>query len=244
MYVVLVADSRLSLADSITLSSQKTFSYDQNYFFESIENLKNLITMNLWWKIITFLALNQLEANGLALSHHPVNSIGKGAFLSSTSFIKMSDDWSDFADLDDDDLPSYTIADENDPQELKAEIGDMMYAAPEVFSDAEPIFLPQGSVLELSEENVEGVLAACREEIGTLFGYSAENRGVGITGGVDFLYLDGPSVVVRLKGRFWHLRTTVLERVGAYIKGRIPEVIDVMVEDEWELSEEANNMAM
>ena len=138
--------------------------------------------------------------------------------------IRMSDEWADFADLDDDDLPSFTVADENDPQEFKAEVGEM-YAPPEVFSDAAPIFLPQGSVLELTEENVEGVLAACREEIGTLFGYSAENRGVGITGGVDFLYLDGPMVVLSLKGRFWHQRPTVLERVGAYIMGRIPEVI-------------------
>lgn len=44
-----------------------------------------------------------------------------------------------------------------------------------------------------------GVLSACREEIGTLFGYSAENRGVGITGGVDFVEMDGPVVVLSLK---------------------------------------------
>ena len=163
--------------------------------------------------------------------------------FSRSSQLSMSDDWSSFADLDDNDLPSYTVAEENDTQEYKAEVGEM-YEAPEVFSDAKPIFLPQGSVLELTEENVEGVLAACREEIGTLFGYSAENRGVGITGGVDFLYLDGPSVVLHLKGRFWHQRTTVLDRVGSYIKGRIPEVVDVTVEDEWELSDEANNAAI
>ena len=44
-----------------------------------------------------------------------------------------------------------------------------------------------------------GVLSACREEIGTLFGYSAENRGVGITGGVDFVEMDGLVVVLSLK---------------------------------------------
>ena len=76
-----------------------------------------------------------------------------------------------------------------------------------------------------------------------MFGYTAENRGVGITGGVDFVELDGPTVVLSLKGRFWHQRTTVLDRVGAYILGRIPEVIDVTVLDEWELTDEANNAA-
>jgi len=101
-----------------------------------------------------------------------------------------------------------------------------------------------GTVLPLTQENVLGVLSACREEIGTLFGYSAENRGVGITGGVDFVELDGPIVVLSLKGRFWHQRPTVLARVGAYIQGRIPEVIDVIVSDEYMLTDEANDAAM
>lgn len=131
----------------------------------------------------------------------------------------------------------------------------------------------------MSEENVQGVLAACREEIGyvqysrlsacsfalvlnsflplpfnemlakynnsrTMFGYQAENRGVGITGGVDFVELDGPTVILHLKGRFWHQRPTVLARVGAYLMGRIPEIVDVTVEDEYELSDEANNAAI
>ena len=100
------------------------------------------------------------------------------------------------------------------------------------------------TMLTLIKENVLGVLAACREEIGTMFGYSAENRGVGITGGVDFVDLDGPIVVLSLKGRFWHQRTTVLDRVAAYIMGRIPEIIDVIVEDEAQLTDEANDMAL
>ena len=98
----------------------------------------------------------------------------------------------------------------------------------------------KGSVLELSEDNVLGLLAACRQEIGTMFGYTEENRGVGITGGVDYVDMDGPSVILRLKGRFWHERKTVLARVGSYLKGRIPEIVDVMIEDEWQLTDEAN----
>ena len=78
----------------------------------------------------------------------------------------------------------------------------------------------------------------------TMFGYQAENRGVGITGGVDFVELDGPTVVLHLKGRFWHQRPTVLQRVGSYLTARIPEIVDVVVEDEWELTDEANDLAI
>ncbi len=101
--------------------------------------------------------------------------------------------------------------------------------------------MPQGSFLELSFENVQGVLAACRQEIGTMFGYSPENRGVGITGAVDFVDLDGTNVVLRLRGRFWHQRPTILARVEAYIKGRIPKVVDVVIEDPYQLADEAND---
>lgn len=97
-----------------------------------------------------------------------------------------------------------------------------------------------GSTLDLTEENVLGLLSACREEIGTMFGYTEENRGVGITGGVDFVEFDGPSIVLRLKGRFWHERATVLKRVGSYLQSRIPEIVDVEIEDEFQLTNEAN----
>ena len=51
-------------------------------------------------------------------------------------------------------------------------------------------------------------------------------------------------VVLHLKGRFWHQRPTVLQRVGAYLMGRIPEIVDVIVEDEYELTDEANDAAI
>ena len=101
-------------------------------------------------------------------------------------------------------------------------------------------YLYSGTVLELTEDNVLGVLSACRQDIGTMFGYTEENRGVGITGGVDYVDLDGPTVILRLKGRFWHQRTTVLARVGAYLMGRIPEIVQVEIEDEWQLTDQAN----
>lgn len=156
----------------------------------------------------------------------------------------MSDDWSNFKVLDDDDdldiaIDTRDYAAEEDSQEYKAQVGSGL-EPPDIEFDVEPIFVPPGSQLELDEDTVLGILSACREEIGTLFGYSAENRGVGITGGVDFVEMDGPAVVLRLKGRFWHERTTVLARVANYLQDRIPEIIDVTVEDEWQLTNEAN----
>jgi hypothetical protein len=160
----------------------------------------------------------------------------------STSLLKMSSDWSNFDYLDDDEdikIDTRDYAKEEDSQDFKAEIG-MALEGPSIENDAEPLFVPIGSVLELDEETVLRLLSACRQEIGTLFGYTAENRGVGITGGVDFVEMDGPIVVLKLKGRFWHQRETVLNRVGSYLRSRIPEIIDVIVEDEWQLTDEAN----
>jgi len=158
------------------------------------------------------------------------------------SQLRLSD-WSGFQALDDDedlDVDMNTYAKEEDSQDYKAQIGSSL-EPPSIERGAEPIFVPQGSVLDLTEENILGLLAACREEIGTMFGYSEENRGVGITGGVDYVDLDGPTIILRLKGRFWHERTTVLARVGAYLMGRIPEIVDVVIEDEWQLTNEAND---
>lgn len=154
-------------------------------------------------------------------------------------------DWSDFQALEDEDddllIDRTEYAREEDTREDKARVGATL-EAPSIEFDAEPLFVPQGTVLELSEDNVLQILSACRQEIGTLFGYTEENRGVGITGGVDFVEMDGPNVVVSLKGRFWHERKTVLARVGAYLMGRIPEIVDVVVEDEWQLTDEANEV--
>lgn len=156
--------------------------------------------------------------------------------------------WDDFSYDDDDDLfdsleSDFVAADENDDSSVKAAAG-MALEAPEVDWDGDVIMVPQGSQLALDEETVQGVLAACRQEIGTMFGYQAENRGVGITGGVDFVDLDGPTVIVSLKGRFWHQRPTVLSRVSSYLIARIPEIVEVIVEDEYQLTDEANDAAI
>lgn len=62
---------------------------------------------------------------------------------------------------------------------------------------------------------------------------------VGITGEVDFVDLDGVSIIVDLKGRFWHDRKMVLARVEKAIQNRIPECFEVRVRDPRQL--EAGN---
>ncbi|CAB9520561.1 expressed unknown protein [Seminavis robusta] len=164
-----------------------------------------------------------------------------------TTTRRFSSDWSDFTALDDDEdfddlrIDTNQYAVEEDSQESKAQIGSGL-EPPKIENDFPPLQVPAGSQLELSEDVVMGVLSACRGELGTLFGYTEENRGVGITGGVDYVEMDGPTVVVRLKGRFWHERTTVLDRVSNYLIQRIPEIIDVTIEDEWQLTDEANEV--
>ena len=158
--------------------------------------------------------------------------------------------WSDFQALDDEDddfdsdfaSPKRNVeyADENDTDSYKRYVGEGV-SAPTIEYDAEPIFVdPIDGGIELTTENLLGVLSACREEIKTVFGYQAENRGVGITGSVDYVDRDGPVIILRLKGRFWHERTTVLDRVSNYLQARIPEIVEVTVEDPYQLTQEAN----
>jgi hypothetical protein len=46
-----------------------------------------------------------------------------------------------------------------------------------------------------------------------------------MAGQVDLAELDGPFVKLRLKGKFWHTRATVVARIGNYLKNRIPVTI-------------------
>jgi hypothetical protein len=84
---------------------------------------------------------------------------------------RMSTAWDGFSYDDDDELlekgvdADFVAADENDDPVAKAMLG-LALDPPQVYWDGEPNFVPQGSQLELSEENVQSVLAACRQEIG------------------------------------------------------------------------------
>jgi len=55
------------------------------------------------------------------------------------------------------------------------------------------------SPLELCEENVALALEECKETVGTMFGNSEENLRVGITGDVELVDIDGPTVIIGLK---------------------------------------------
>ncbi|KAJ1470706.1 hypothetical protein T484DRAFT_1641030, partial [Baffinella frigidus] len=74
-------------------------------------------------------------------------------------------------------------------------------------------------------------LEEAKEMLGTIFGNSAENRAIGITGDVEMTDVDGPFVTVSLSGRFWHKRVDVLARVANYLTTRIPEVVEVYIQD-------------
>ncbi|KAJ8904508.1 hypothetical protein NDN08_001026 [Rhodosorus marinus] len=54
---------------------------------------------------------------------------------------------------------------------------------------------------------------------------------------VSLAELDGVTVVLRLTGRFWHKKSDVLARVSLYLQNRIPEVCDVVIEDESQLDD-------
>jgi hypothetical protein len=85
------------------------------------------------------------------------------------------------------------------------------------------------SQMELNEENLQIALSEARAELGTLFGYDAKSREVGITGTVEIVDMDGPSIYVALNGRFWHPTDTVLARVQNFMKKRIPEITEVLL---------------
>jgi len=91
--------------------------------------------------------------------------------------------------------------------------------------------------LDLTEENVKLALEEAKETLGTIFGNSAENRNIGITGDVQLADIDGPFIQVRLVGRFWHKRVDVLARVENYVLTRIPEAIEVQIEDPSQLDD-------
>ena len=102
-----------------------------------------------------------------------------------------------------------------------------------------------GDPLELCEENAILVIDEIKKELGTIFGYDPKSREVGITGEIEFVECDGPSISVSLSGRFWHATDTVMMRVESYVQNRIPEVIEVTldrskssIQDDNRLSEE------
>lgn len=96
--------------------------------------------------------------------------------------------------------------------------------------------------MELCDENANIVIDEIRNELGTIFGYTADSRAVGITGAIELVEVDGPTIVVSLSGRFWHATDTVMLRVESYIKNRIPEVIEVILDIEKSTIQDDNRL--
>ena len=97
--------------------------------------------------------------------------------------------------------------------------------------------------LELCEENAILVIDEMKKELGTIFGYDSKSREVGITGEIKFVDCDGPSISVALSGRFWHATDTVMMRVQSYVQNRIPEVVEVTLDEEKSAIQDDNRLS-
>ncbi|GAB2220202.1 hypothetical protein Droror1_Dr00007845 [Drosera rotundifolia] len=93
-----------------------------------------------------------------------------------------------------------------------------------------------GDPLDLTEDNVRRALGEARIELAQIF-----DESVGITGEVELAELDGPFVIIRLQGRFWHKRSMVVERLANFLRKRVPEILEVNIEDEKQLDDSPEN---
>ncbi|XLS98070.1 hypothetical protein HN51_040805 [Arachis hypogaea] len=124
--------------------------------------------------------------------------------------------------------------------------------------------VPAPPPLDLTEDNVRQVLVDARAELGQIFDTSVGITGccfccsmkyvkdryilymffmnmLLLSGTVELAELDGPFVKISLKGRFWHKRSDVVARVANYLKQRIPEILEVDIEDEKQLDDSPEN---
>ncbi len=88
---------------------------------------------------------------------------------------------------------------------------------------------------DYTDENVRAVLDEFMAAAPSMFGCHEEARSVGITGDVGLVELDGPVVVLTLRGRFWHRRDTVLRNAAAYLMNEMPEISSCEIGDPDEL---------
>jgi hypothetical protein len=100
-------------------------------------------------------------------------------------------------------------------------------------SDAvvDTMFLDEENVRECLEELVESDYGQ------QMFGCNERSASIGVTGSIDLVEVSGPEVTLKLDGEFWHKRGTVLGRAAMWLNARMPEITDVLVEDQEELQD-------
>lgn len=95
------------------------------------------------------------------------------------------------------------------------------------------------TTMPLDEGNVRHCLQLLIESQDgqSMFGCHARPSEYGITGDIEFVEVDGPTVVLSLTGRFWHRRETVLARAAVWLNACMPEIVQVRVEDPADLDD-------
>jgi len=93
--------------------------------------------------------------------------------------------------------------------------------------------------MPLDEDNVRSCLDDfIQSDYGKqMFGCHEHPASVGITGELEFVEINGPIVVLSLKGEFWHRRETVLGRAAMWLNACMPEIVEVNVADMDELKD-------
>jgi hypothetical protein len=81
--------------------------------------------------------------------------------------------------------------------------------------------LDEDTVMQCLEEFVDSEYGK------TMFGKHDMPASIGITGSIEFDYLDGPEAILALHGKFWHRRETILGRAAMYLNARIPELTSI-----------------
>lgn len=93
------------------------------------------------------------------------------------------------------------------------------------------VIASSGRPLPCTEENLLATIAQCVDDNSDMFGCHQRCADIGVTGMVELVDFEGPFVTIKLEGRFWHRRRTVLQRVGQFISRRIPEIVEITLAD-------------
>lgn len=94
-------------------------------------------------------------------------------------------------------------------------------------------------IMVLDEDNVLYALDLfVKSDYGQqMFGCHDRPASVGITGSIQFVEVCGPEVALKLSGKFWHRRDTVLGRAAMWLNACMPEISNVYVSDPSDLDD-------